>query len=118
MKSFAKRGIPLSRAVQELQPIWQARDAAIAGIAARYISHPWSIDFLLIVSPLVTWLWLGALIMAVGGLIALWPLPVPARRRQRAPRTASVPPAPAPGTATPGAAAPAGAATAAVGEPV
>jgi hypothetical protein len=27
------------------------------------------------VSPLVTWLWLGAIIAAFGGLIALWPVP-------------------------------------------
>ena len=38
-------------------------------------------NFLLIVSPLVTWIWLGALIIALGGLIALWPVPAFARRR-------------------------------------
>ncbi|MGA2929632.1 MAG: cytochrome c-type biogenesis CcmF C-terminal domain-containing protein, partial [Solirubrobacteraceae bacterium] len=57
------------------------RANAIAGIAARYVTHPWPVEFLLIVSPLVTWIWGGALIIAIGGLIALSPTPVPARRR-------------------------------------
>jgi cytochrome c-type biogenesis protein CcmF len=39
------------------------------------------VNFLMIVSPLVTWIWLGALIIAFGGLIALWPVPAFARRR-------------------------------------
>ena len=51
-------------------------------------------DFLFIVSPLVTWIWLGAIIIATGGLIALWPLPALARRRATAPY-------PAPGAAAP-----------------
>src|SRR5579884_210966 len=55
--------------------------AAIIGLTNRFVTHPWPIDFLLIVSPLVTWIWLGALIIAAGGLIALWPLPALSRRR-------------------------------------
>jgi cytochrome c-type biogenesis protein CcmF len=60
------------------------RGIAIAGLTARFVTHPWPVDFLLIVSPLVTWIWLGAIIIAGGGLIALWPLPSFARRRARA----------------------------------
>jgi cytochrome c-type biogenesis protein CcmF len=67
-----------------LAPFWQERDLAVTGLVARYISHPWPVDFLLIVSPLVTWIWLGALIIAGGGLIALWPVPALARRRSHA----------------------------------
>ncbi len=52
------------------------RARAIAGLANRYVSHPWAVDFLLIVSPLVTWIWLGAIVIAIGGLIALWPVPL------------------------------------------
>ena len=73
MNQMAARHVPRSEADAVLAPLWQKRDQAIAGIAARYVSHPWAVNFRLIVSPLVTWLWLGALIMAVGGLIALWP---------------------------------------------
>jgi cytochrome c-type biogenesis protein CcmF len=83
--------MPLAQAQAALAPLWQARDEAVAGVASQYVKSPWGIDFLLIVSPLVTWIWLGAIIIAFGGLIALWPVPVRARRRVRAaaaPRTA------------------------------
>jgi cytochrome c-type biogenesis protein CcmF len=77
-------GMSVAQAERELAPLWQARDAAISGIARRFVTQPWGVNFLLIVSPLVTWIWLGALIIALGGLIALWPVPAPARRRRGA----------------------------------
>jgi len=40
--------------------------------------------FRLIASPLVSWIWIGALITFGGGLIALWPAPDAARRRAAA----------------------------------
>jgi cytochrome c-type biogenesis protein CcmF len=40
--------------------------------------------FRTLVSPLVTWIWLGALIVFAGGLICLWPVPEAARSRARA----------------------------------
>jgi cytochrome c-type biogenesis protein CcmF len=58
---------------------------AIQGLARRFVSHPVPVTFLLIVSPLVTWLWLGAIIAIIGGLIALWPVPMRARRRVAVP---------------------------------
>jgi cytochrome c-type biogenesis protein CcmF len=61
------------------------RLGAIGGLAARFVSHPWPVQFLLIVSPLVTWIWLGAIVMAFGALVALWPLPALALRKARAP---------------------------------
>ncbi len=61
---------------------YQAR--AIIGLTSQYVKHPWSIEFLLIVSPLVTWIWLGAIVIAIGGLIALWPAPALVRRRSAA----------------------------------
>jgi cytochrome c-type biogenesis protein CcmF len=60
------------------------RARAIAGLAARFVNHPWPVNFRLIVSPLVTWLWIGAIVIATGGLIALWPIPSLARRRSPA----------------------------------
>jgi cytochrome c-type biogenesis protein CcmF len=84
MQNAAK--LPPAQARASLSPLWALRDQAIAGIAARFVSHPWPINFLLIVDPLVTWIWVGALIIAGGGLIALWPIPALRRRR----RTASV----------------------------
>jgi cytochrome c-type biogenesis protein CcmF len=74
------RGLPPGQGQAQMSRIWQLRDVAIVGIASRYQTHPWPINFLLIVAPLVSWIWLGAIIVAAGGLIALWPRP-PAPRR-------------------------------------
>jgi cytochrome c-type biogenesis protein CcmF len=35
----------------------------------------------MIVNPMVTWIWIGGLIVFGGALIALWPSPLAARRR-------------------------------------
>jgi cytochrome c-type biogenesis protein CcmF len=60
------------------------RDVALAqaldGLARAYAANPPPATFRLIVSPLVSWIWLGALIVFAGGLITLWP---PARRAPR-----------------------------------
>ncbi len=60
---------------------WASRDAAVEGIAAQYLKHHYAVQFLFIVSPLVTWLWTGAMIAFLGGLIALIPPALVARRR-------------------------------------
>ncbi len=73
---------PPGAQARALSQLFQLRDLAIRGLTQRFISHPWAATFLFIVSPLVTWLWLGAILAAIGGLIALWPLPPPRRRRQ------------------------------------
>jgi cytochrome c-type biogenesis protein CcmF len=70
---------PAARA-QALSKLFALRDIAIRALTQRFVAHPWAATFLLIVSPLVTWLWLGAILAAIGGLIALWPLPPPRRR--------------------------------------
>src|SRR5579884_331065 len=61
--------LPPAQAQAAMNYIWQLRDQAIVGIATRYVSHPWPINFLLIVDPLVSWIWIGAIIVAFGGLI-------------------------------------------------
>jgi cytochrome c-type biogenesis protein CcmF len=73
--------LPRAQGIRAVNQLWTLRDQAVGVIAARYVRHPWPINFLLIVDPLVTWIWLGAIIMAGGGLIALWPFPALARRR-------------------------------------
>jgi cytochrome c-type biogenesis protein CcmF len=60
---------------------WTARDLLVQEIAAQYTKHAYPIQFLLIISPLVSWLWVGAIILAIGGLIAMWPAPLAIRRR-------------------------------------
>lgn len=67
------------------------RDEAVVKIVNQYVTHPSRVEFLFIVSPLVSWLWAGAIIIAVGGLIALWPLPLPLRRRSPAVQRAQQP---------------------------
>jgi cytochrome c-type biogenesis protein CcmF len=87
--------LPAGQAQATMNTLWTERDVAVAEIAHRFVTHPWSSEFLLIVDPLVTWIWLGALIIGTGGLIALWPVPSLARRRAPATKSArpSAPPA-------------------------
>ena len=59
----------------------QALGAALNGIVKRYIDSDPAATFRVISSPLVTWIWLGAIVVFLGGLIALWPGPDAARRR-------------------------------------
>ncbi len=47
-------------------------------------------QFLLIVSPMVAWLWAGALIIVIGGLTSLIPASLFARRRSVSPEHARV----------------------------
>jgi cytochrome c-type biogenesis protein CcmF len=85
--------LPAGQAQAAMNSLWTYRDAAVTEIAHRFVTNPWPSEFLLIVDPLVTWIWLGALIIGGGGLIALWPVPTLARRRAPAPQSAR-PPAP------------------------
>jgi cytochrome c-type biogenesis protein CcmF len=73
--------MPAAQRIRALSELYSLRDLAIRGLAQRFVSHPWAPTFLFIVSPMVTWLWAGALIAAFGGLLALWPFPPPRRRR-------------------------------------
>jgi cytochrome c-type biogenesis protein CcmF len=52
----------------------------LRGLAARYADNPPPATFRLLVSPLVQWIWIGALIVFAGGLIAIWPSPRTAGR--------------------------------------
>ena len=87
--------LPSAQANTLMSTLWATRDQAVAEIARRFVTHPWPTEFLLIVDPLVTWIWLGALIIGTGGLIALWPVPALHRRRAAVPQPArpSAPPA-------------------------
>ncbi len=60
------------------------RAEAISGLASRFVTHPWPVNFLFIVSPLVMWMWIGAIIIVTGALIALWPVPSAVRLRRNA----------------------------------
>jgi cytochrome c-type biogenesis protein CcmF len=56
----------------------------LVGITRRYRNSPPPTTFRVIASPLVAWLWIGAIVVVGGGLVALWPAGDPARRRVRA----------------------------------
>ncbi len=92
MQAMSKIGkLPLAQANAALGPLWADRDRAVAELTTRYATHPWPVTFLLIVSPLVMWLWIGALIVVGGALIALWPVPALARVWARVPAFAGRP---------------------------
>jgi cytochrome c-type biogenesis protein CcmF len=57
---------------------------ALVGLTRSYADDPPPATFRLIVSPLVAWIWLGALIAFAGGLITLWPSPRGMTRRATA----------------------------------
>jgi cytochrome c-type biogenesis protein CcmF len=63
---------------------------ALQGLTASYANNPPAATFRLLVSPMVTWIWLGALIVFCGGLIALWPSPRAVGRRVTAAYAARV----------------------------
>jgi cytochrome c-type biogenesis protein CcmF len=88
MTSLANQ--PAASRNASLNQLFALRDVLIGELTNRFVSHPWTVKFLIIISPLVTWLWLGAIISIIGGLIALAPVPARARRRTR---TAVAPPA-------------------------
>ena len=72
---LAAEGQPPAQRAQQLNTIFQLRDVFINDVAQRFVTQPWASTFLIEVSPLVMWLWIGAIIAALGGLIALWPVP-------------------------------------------
>ena len=55
----------------------------LSAVAQRYVAAPPPAVFRLIVSPMVEWIWLGGIVLGLGGLIAIWP--PPRARRERAP---------------------------------
>ena len=66
---------------QAVAQLYALRDAAVTAVARRFVTSPWPADFRFIVSPLATWIWIGAIVTFLGGLLALWPAPATARRR-------------------------------------
>ena len=73
--------MPAAQRTRALSELYSLRDLAIRGLAQRFVDHPWAPTFLIIVSPLVTWLWAGALIAAFGGLPRRGRCPHRGRRR-------------------------------------
>jgi cytochrome c-type biogenesis protein CcmF len=53
----------------------------VAALSKRYVDKAPPATFRLIVSPMVSWIWLGGLVLLAGALIMLWPSALAARRR-------------------------------------
>ena len=56
----------------------------LPAIVKHYVKYPPPASFTLIASPLVMWIWIGGLIVFLGGLTAIWPSPSALRSRVRA----------------------------------
>jgi len=57
---------------------------ALRGLANRYKADPPPATFRIITSPLVTWIWFGAIVVFLGAIVAMWPGADSARRRVKA----------------------------------
>jgi len=77
LRAIARRGDRVFAGATTLPR--EEREAALGEALRRMVaSHradPRPATFRVLVSPLVTWIWVGALIVLAGGLIALWPVP-------------------------------------------
>jgi len=62
----------------------EARYASFEGLQQSYLKAAPAATFRIIQSPLVSWIWIGALIVFGGGLLTLWPAPDALRRRATA----------------------------------
>jgi cytochrome c-type biogenesis protein CcmF len=59
----------------------QLEGFVVSTVVRRYMQAGPVADFRMIVSPLVAWIWIGGVIVAGGGMVALWPAPRRLRRR-------------------------------------
>ena len=76
----AANQLPVAQRAGALRFLFAERDKLIVALVHRFVAHPWTSQFLIEVSPLVTWLWIGGIIAALGALISLSPV-TPRRRR-------------------------------------
>jgi cytochrome c-type biogenesis protein CcmF len=66
---------------QQAALLQDVRRLAIRKIANGYLRDTPPAVFHVIVNPLVTWMWIGAVVALGGALIAVWPAPGARRRR-------------------------------------
>ena len=68
-----------NRLARDLPP--EAQAVMIAALTQRYVRRAPPATFRLIVNPMVTWIWVGGLVVLAGALVALWPSPLTVRGR-------------------------------------
>jgi cytochrome c-type biogenesis protein CcmF len=83
LEQIARRGDEVFRNAQELPAAERsaALGEALRRLVTRYRGDPAPASFRILESPLVSWIWLGALIVFLGGLVTIWPAPMGVRRR-------------------------------------
>ena len=83
LESVAVRGDKIFAGAESLPEAERsaALGEALRRMVVRYREEVGAANFRVLVSPLVTWIWIGALIVFCGGLISLWPAPAGARSR-------------------------------------
>jgi cytochrome c-type biogenesis protein CcmF len=77
-------------ATMEPRAYAEALGTAIRGLTVNYARNAPPATFRLIVSPLVAWIWIGGLLVFLGGIICIWPTPDLAHRRATAGYSARV----------------------------
>jgi cytochrome c-type biogenesis protein CcmF len=75
-KVFTKAGGSLTAAQEN-----EFLAVALQGLVSSYTKSPPPATFRLLISPLVTWIWVGAFVILFGALIAIWPTPRGMARR-------------------------------------
>ncbi|HEX8856734.1 MAG TPA: cytochrome c-type biogenesis CcmF C-terminal domain-containing protein [Thermoleophilaceae bacterium] len=83
IESIARRGDAVFREASSLPRAERAAalGEALRRLVASYANEPSPVSFRVLISPLVAWIWLGAVIVFTGGLMTIWPAPSRARRR-------------------------------------
>jgi cytochrome c-type biogenesis protein CcmF len=84
-KVFAGPGSKLPQAQRDIY-----LGQTLRGLTQRYTVDPPAATFRLLVSPMVQWIWIGALIVLGGAMIAIWPSPRTVGRRVTAAYAARV----------------------------
>ena len=79
LRPIVERGDKVLAGLSDAQ-LNQLLGEVLGGLANRYAQNPPAATFRFIASPLVSWIWLGGLIVLGGAGIALWPAGAGARR--------------------------------------
>jgi cytochrome c-type biogenesis protein CcmF len=88
--ALAEQILALDKQLEGAEAPYAQGPVMAIGLAELYGERPTSVTFQVIVSPVVTWIWIGAILMALGALIAIWPTRGGRDRGERARNAARV----------------------------
>lgn len=71
--ALAEQILALDKQLEGAEAPYAQGPVLAIGLAELYGERPTSVTFQVIVSPLVTWIWIGAILMGLGALLAIWP---------------------------------------------